>query len=98
MKYLITGLNFLVENPQAPSPPPPPIPLENFIPPCGSAPPPPPRKQKSASATLLKNISKFLGSPCRKGGRKLCSLGASLYYSPLEYNNSVLHNVRNKLK
>ena len=31
MKYLITGLKFVVENPQAP--------LEN-TPPCGSAPPP----------------------------------------------------------
>ena len=32
MKYLIIGLNFLVENPQAP--------LENITPlPCGSAPP-----------------------------------------------------------
>ena len=30
MKYLIIGLNFLVENPQAP--------LENTIPPCDSAP------------------------------------------------------------
>ena len=58
MKYLIIGLNFLVENPQSP--------LENTIPPCGSA--LPPEKQTSTSPTLFKNASKFLDPPLQKAG------------------------------
>ena len=58
MKYLIIGLNFLVENPQAL--------LENTIPSCGSA--PLPEKWKSFSPTLFKNGSKILES----GRRILC--------------------------
>ena len=56
MKYFIIGLNFLVENPQAPWKIPSPL--------VGQA---PARKEKSASPTLFKNASKFLGLPCRKG-------------------------------
>ena len=56
MKFLIIGLNFLVENPQAPW----------KIPSLLVAQPHPPRKEKSASPNL-KNAAKFLSLPCRKG-------------------------------
>ena len=52
MKYLITGLNFSVENPQAPWKIPPPF--------VGQA---PARKKKSACPTLFKNALKILGLP-----------------------------------
>ena len=57
MKYLIIGLKFLVENPQAP--------LENTIPPCDSV---PLEENKVPAPPFFKNASKFLGLLCRKGG------------------------------
>ena len=56
MKFLIIGLNFLVENPQAPW---------KILPPLVTQAPP---RKKSTSPTLFKNASKILGLPCRKRG------------------------------
>ena len=57
MKYLIIGLNFLVENPQSP--------MENTIPPCDSG--PAPQENKVSAPPFLRMLQKFLGLPCRKG-------------------------------
>ena len=58
MKYLIIGLNFLVENPQAP--------MENTIPPCDSD--PSPQENKVLAPPFLRMLQNFLASPAEKGG------------------------------
>ena len=57
MKYLIIGLNFLVENPQAP--------LENTILPCGST--PSPSKIKKCQSHSFKECLKIFSPPLQKG-------------------------------
>ena len=56
MKYSIIGLNFLVENPQAPW---------NISPLVTQT---APQENKVPVPPFFKNASKFLGLPCRKGG------------------------------
>ena len=60
MKYLIIGLNFLFENPQAPNP------LENTVPPCDWG---LPQENKKVPAPLfLRMLQNFWASPAEKGG------------------------------
>ena len=59
MKYLIIGLNFLVENLQAT--------LENTIPPCGSG-IPPPQENKKMPAHPFWQCFKIFRPPLQKGG------------------------------
>ena len=69
MKYLIIGLNFLVENPQAP--------LEKTIREIAAQPPhPPPKNKKAPAPPFLRMLQNFQPptpppTPLQKGGRTL---------------------------